>query len=201
MATAGTLCGPAAESMVDPFEMSTGDTDLIARVAGGDEGAMAALYDRFAPVAMALAVRVLGNRAEAEDVIQTVFIRLWKDAAHYDASRGSPASWLLASVRNSSIDRVRRRRAYAEATQRAAAQPVPAAPDPAPGEERRRVVEAIAGLPADQREAIEMAYFEGLSQSEIAAKLGHPLGTVKTRMRLGMMKLKQALGGAGRDAS
>ena len=164
------------------------------RVAGKDAQALADLYDRYAPVALALAARILGDRSEAEDVLQGVFTRVWKEAGRYDASKGSPTAWLLSWVRNGAIDRLRRR----EALQRATIQSVdraPSAPDghgPGP-EERERLGKAVADLPADQRQVIELAYFEGLSQTQIAQRLGEPLGTVKTRARLGMIKLRQTL--------
>src|SRR5258706_11643344 len=155
---------------------------------------MADLYDRYAPVALALAGRILGDRSEAEDVLQIVFTRVWQEAGRYDAAKGSVASWLLSWVRNGAIDRLRRR----EALRRAALHAVDAAqghdsPPPDSSEEREKLTRAVADLPPDQRQVIELAYFEGLSQTQIAQKLGEPLGTVETRMRLGMNKLRQAL--------
>ena len=172
------------------------DQALLERIAGRDAHALADLYDRFAPVALALASRVLGDRSEAEDVLQTVFTRVWQEAGRYDATKGSVATWLLSWIRNASIDRLRRR----EALQRATLHSVDRAP--APGhddaavdvsEEKEKLARAVADLPPDQRQVIELAYFEGLSQTQIAQRLGEPLGTVKTRMRLGMNKLRQAL--------
>lgn len=172
------------------------DQALLERIAGRDAHALADLYDRFAPVALALAGRILGDRSEAEDVLQTVFTRVWQEAGRYDATKGSVASWLLAWIRNGSIDRLRRR----EALQRAALHSVDRAP--AAGhddvavdvsEEKEKLARAVSDLPPDQRQVIELAYFEGLSQTQIAQRLGEPLGTVKTRMRLGMNKLRQAL--------
>ena len=151
-------------------------------------------------MALALAGRILGDRSEAEDVLQVVFTRVWQEAGRYDASKGSPTSWLLSWVRNGAIDRLRRR----EALQRATIHSVDRAPSAqdahgghdshdASAEERERLKKAVAGLPADQRQVIELAYFEGLSQTQIAQRLGEPLGTIKTRVRLGMNKLRQAL--------
>lgn len=176
---------------------SSSDQALLARVAGKDPQALADLYDRTAPVALALAARILGDRSEAEDVLQVVFTRVWQEAGRYDASKGSPTAWLLTWVRNAAIDRLRRR----DALHRAAVQSADHAPaahdghgdhDPS-AEDRERLAAAIAALPADQRQVIELAYFEGLSQTQIAQRLGEPLGTVKTRARLGMTKLRQAL--------
>jgi len=171
------------------------DQALLLRIAGKDAQALADLYDRYAPVALALAARILRDRSEAEDVLQGVFTRVWKEAGRYDASKGSPTAWLLSWVRNGAIDRLRRREASQRATMQSADR-APSTPEDhdAPGaEERERLAKAVAALPADQRQVIELAYFEGLSQTQIAQRLGEPLGTVKTRTRLGMIKLRQAL--------
>jgi RNA polymerase sigma-70 factor (ECF subfamily) len=171
------------------------DQAVLERIAGRDAHALADLYDRYAPVALALAGRILGDRSEAEDVLQIVFTRVWQDAGRYDSAKGSVAAWLLSWVRNGAIDRLRRR----EALRRAALHAVDAAGQdhgPSAGDssdEREKLARAVAELPPDQKQVIELAYFEGLSQTQIAQKLGEPLGTVKTRMRLGMNKLRQAL--------
>lgn len=168
---------------------------LLERIAARDPRALEDLYDRYAGAALALAARILGDRSEAEDVLQTIMTRVWRDAGRYDPSRGSPAAWLLSWVRNGAIDRLRRR----EASRRAMLQSADAAPDPAAdagpdgSEEREKLARAVGDLPSDQRQVIELAYFEGLSQTQIAQRLGEPLGTVKTRVRLGMNKLRQAL--------
>jgi RNA polymerase sigma-70 factor (ECF subfamily) len=171
---------------------------LLERVAGKDSQALADLYDRYSAVSLALAGRILGDRSEAEDVLQIVFTRVWQEAGRYDAAKGSPTSWILSWVRNGAIDRLRRR----EALQRATLHSLDHAPaghqEPQGHEEhsaleRERLQKAVASLPADQRQVIELAYFEGLSQTQIAQRLGEPLGTVKTRVRLGMNKLRQAL--------
>ncbi|HZL71189.1 MAG TPA: sigma-70 family RNA polymerase sigma factor [Planctomycetota bacterium] len=170
------------------------DADLVSRMARGDQAALAELYDRHAPSALALAMRVTGDRAEGEDVLQTVFLKLWNSAGSFDATRGSVQSWILASVRNASIDRIRRRQAHERAVREA---PVAAADrGPGPDEESaKRAAALIGSLPPDQREAIELAYFQGLTQSQIAERLNQPLGTIKTRLRLGMMKLREAFAG------
>ena len=183
-------------SLNDP---KSSDQRLLERVAGKDSQALADLYDRYAPVALALAGRILGDRSEAEDVLQVVFTRVWTDAGRYDPSKGSPMSWLLSWVRNGAIDRLRRREALQRAAHHSAERATSAHGeshdhdhDPT-AEERERLKKAVESLPADQRQVIELAYFEGLSQSQIAQRLGEPLGTVKTRTRLGMNKLRQAL--------
>jgi len=174
------------------------DQALLERIAGRDAHALADLYDRFAPVALALAGRILGDRSEAEDVLQVVFTRVWQEAGRYDPAKGSAASWLLAWVRNGAIDRLRRREALHRATLHSVDHAPAAAREDEPSSmdashEREKLARAVAELPADQRQVIELAYFEGLSQTQIAQRLGEPLGTVKTRARLGMIKLRQAL--------
>jgi len=189
---------PGTKEVAVLNDPKSSDQTLLERVAGRDSQALADLYDRYAPVALALAGRILGDRSEAEDVIQVVFTKVWTDASRYDPSKGSPTSWLLSWVRNGAIDRLRRR----EALQRAAVTSAGLAaaarddahdPDEPSAEDRERLKSAVAALPADQRQVIELAYFEGLSQTQIAQRLGEPLGTVKTRVRLGMAKLRQAL--------
>ena len=173
------------------------DQALLERIAGRDAQALADLYDRFAPAALALAARILGDRSEAEDVLQVVFTRVWQEAGRYDPTKGSTASWLLSWVRNGAIDRLRRRDALRRASLHTAAQAPAGHEDDASAldasAEREKVTRAVADLPPDQRQVIELAYFEGMSQTQIAQRLGEPLGTVKTRMRLGMNKLRQAL--------
>lgn len=169
------------------------DPELLSRIARRDERALATLYDRYAGAALALAARILGDRAEGEDAVQEVLLKVWQRAAEYDTGRGSVAAWLMSSVRNAAIDRFRRRDALRRATEAAAAQPRSGTDEREFPEDLKRVSAAVGQLPPDQRRAIELAYFEGLTQTEIAAKLGEPLGTVKTRMRLGMQKLRAAL--------
>lgn len=156
---------------------------------------MSQLYDRYSAAALATATRVLGDRVEAEDVVQEVFVRIWERAGDYDTGRGSVAAWLMSSVRNASIDRIRRRDAQRRAVDASAAEQRPAPEKSEFPEDLKRVNVAVAQLPPDQRQAIELAYFEGLSQSEIAMRLKQPLGTVKTRVRLAMQKLRTALAG------
>jgi len=173
------------------------DQALLERIVGRDANALADLYDRYAPVALALAARILGDRSEAEDVLQIVFTRVWQDASRYDPAKGSAASWLLAWIRNGALDRLRRREALRRASVQSASQGPSGHEDDVAhldtSIEREKVARALADLPPDQRQVIELAYFEGMSQTQIAQRLGEPLGTVKTRMRLGMNKLRQAL--------
>ncbi len=179
-------------------------TALLARMAGGDEEALGRLYDRFGPTLYAVAFRVTGERADAEEAVLEAFQQAWRDAGRFDAARGSAAAWLTMLARSRALDLVRARGRRSRATEAAAAEAPagPAAmgsgfPGPASGvleEERRQAVtRALATLAPPQRVAIELAYYEGLSQSEIAERLAEPLGTIKTRMRLGMQKLREML--------
>jgi RNA polymerase sigma-70 factor (ECF subfamily) len=184
--------------------MSPSDADLIARIGEGDETAVTELYDRHAAPLLALAYRLLGDRGDAEDVVLEALARVWREAARFDPARGSLRAWLTVMVRSRALDAIRARRRSERLTADAAREnPEEVAGvsmsasqggDPAEqDEQRRRVLAALAGLPAPQREAIELAYYGGLSQSEIAEKLGAPLGTVKTRIRDGMQKLRITL--------
>lgn len=175
------------------------DQALLARVSGGDATALRALYDGCAGRAMSIAYRVLGSRSEAEEVVQETFVQVWRQAASYDASRGGAMAWIATIVRSRALDRLRTRTAADRAVARSEQEPdPPAAPAPpelaAQRELRAQVVAALAALPLEQRSAIELAYYEGLSHSEIAERLGDPLGTVKTRVRLGLAKLASVLG-------
>ncbi len=172
---------------------------LIARTAQGDQSALAALYDRTSPHVYGLVFRILGNPETAEEVTLDVYTQVWRQATNFDESRGTPGGWLMTIARTRAIDRFR-----AGAMERGKIDTLDAASffpsqDPAPDQEledqeRQRLVrDALNSLSPDQREAIALGYFYGLSQSEIADKLGLPLGTVKTRMRLGMIKLRDAL--------
>ncbi|MEP6767718.1 MAG: sigma-70 family RNA polymerase sigma factor [Acidobacteriota bacterium] len=175
------------------------DRVLIARIEGRDADALAALYDRHSARLMGLCQRVLGDTGEAEEVLQEVFLWVWRSASTFDPSRGSGLAWLLVGTRSRAIDRVRTRRPAA----RAGLRTVETVPDTPSGEDveadsASRQWEslcraAIAELPEDQRRALELAYFDGLTQQEISERTGTPLGTVKTRVRLGLMKLRDRI--------
>lgn len=182
----------------------TRDAELVLRVAQGDEQALGRLYDRFGAVLYAVAYRVLNEKADAEEVVMEAFAQAWREAPRFDTARGSVAAWLTMMTRSRALDLVRSRARRTRITE-TAANSTPAAPlamsagFQAPGsaieeaERRRAVGTALAALAPPQRTAIELAYYEGLSQSEIADRLQEPLGTIKTRMRLGMQKLREAL--------
>jgi RNA polymerase sigma-70 factor (ECF subfamily) len=161
------------------------------------------LYDRFGQVLYAVAYRILGEPADAEEVVMEAFAQAWREAPRFDTGRGSVAAWLTMMARSRALDLIRAHSRRARITDTAARSegtaPAMSRGFQTPGksvedEERRRAVAtALAALAPPQREAIELAYFEGLSQSEIAERLREPLGTIKTRMRLGMQKLRDAL--------
>ncbi len=185
------------------------DEQLIGRLVAGDVAALDALYDRYAGVVFALVLRIVADRPVAEELLQETFLRAWQRAGLFEGSRGRVPSWLLGIAHNLAIDELRRRRRRPQAVTprewERAERELAGLPDPGPAvaEEawsrlRRAQIEAALGrLPPAQRRIIELAYFEGYSQSEIAARLGEPLGTVKTRMRLGMRKLRDLLEAQG----
>ena len=169
---------------------------LLTRIARGDREAYRTLYERLASQGLGLAMRVLGSRAEAEETLQESFLDVWTRSGQFDAARGNGRSWVLSMIRNRSIDRVRTRGAVSRMVDRAEADAVTLPrhiETPADAlvrnEARAQVQGAMAELTDEQRHALELAYFEGLSQSEIAERLGEPLGTVKSRVRAAMEKL------------
>jgi RNA polymerase sigma-70 factor (ECF subfamily) len=175
------------------------DALLVERVAAGDTRALRELYDRYAGRSLALALRVLGSRAEAEEVVQDAFVELWRRAGQFERERGAARGFLTTIVRSRAIDRLRSRGVHERTAQDASREPVPTGPSPIEAAdarlERERVSQALAALPEAQRQVIELAYYEGRSQREIAALTGEPLGTIKTRVRLALDKLTSLLGG------
>jgi RNA polymerase sigma-70 factor (ECF subfamily) len=177
------------------------DRLIVQRMAQGDGAALAELYDRHGRAVYSLAVRILSDHGEAEDLTQDVFALAWRNAAKYDASRGVVAAWLLVTTRTRAIDRLRARRVRPSAASADDVRRLDAIPDAAASVEMiaadrqmaERVREAMVHLPAEQREALELAYFEGLSHSEIGERTGNPLGTIKTRIRTGLTRLRQAM--------
>lgn len=181
-----------ASSIIDP--------QLLARVAKGDQQAFTQLYDQSSALLYTLALRILGNRDEAAEVLQEVYLEIWRKIARYDVGRGTPAAWLVTLTRSRAIDRLRSR-PHRMPTETLDSPPAARVPDLSPGpfesradqETKAAVGKALCDLPPAQQQAIEMAYYDGMSHSEIAARLNQPLGTVKTRIKLGMSKLREAL--------
>jgi RNA polymerase sigma-70 factor, ECF subfamily len=175
------------------------DRAALQRMARGEADAIAELYDRHARLLFSLALRIVRLQPDAEDVLQEVFAQVWRQAPRYDAGRGTVIGWLVTLTRSRALDRLRRGRARPQAADDdAAAQDLP---DTAPpidlalvsAQQAGAVRAALDALPENQRVPLELAYYEGLSQSEIAAKLGAPLGTIKTRMRQALLRLRDAV--------
>jgi RNA polymerase sigma-70 factor, ECF subfamily len=177
------------------------DQASLAGMARGDDQALESLYDRHARGVYSLALRILQEVGDAEDVVQDVFTQAWRQASRYDLRRGAVAAWLLTMTRTRAIDRLRTRSSQSRSL---ADGPVPDVPDReslqdvqlVSAESVASVRAALAGLPVLQRVALELAYYEGLTHAEIAERLEEPLGTVKTRIRSAMLKLRDALGEA-----
>ena len=183
---------------MDAVSSPVADGDLLRRIAGGDAAAIGELYDRYASVLFPLALRVLRDRAEAEDVVHDAFVIVADRAAQYAPDRGPVGAWLVTLVRNLSIDRTRRRdRRRAIAHDVVAHEPVAVVDDPeqltSDAGERARIRRALASLPEAQRSTLEIAFFEGLTYPEIAAREGVPLGTIKSRAARGILSLREAL--------
>src|SRR4030081_3581918 len=174
---------------------------LIARIAQRDREAFSRFYDAFAGLALGLIRRILRDPAAAEEVLQEVFWQVWQEAERYDPKRGSPEAWLVMRAKTRAIDRLRsirrRDRTFVAPVDESVARSseAPAENPAVVAEDRGLVHTALAQLPEPQRRVIELAFFEGLTQSEIATRLGEPLGTVKTRARLGLDRLRGVLGG------
>ena len=169
---------------------------LMQRLANRDASALADLYDRHSALLFSLILRILGQRGEAEEVLQEVFLTAWTRAGTYNPVLGSPAGWLVGIARNRSVDRLRANAVRTRAIESAGFEPPPVeTPErkASIGEQQRAVAQALEALPREQRELIEQAYFLGLTQSELAERHKLPLGTVKTRIRTGMLALRQHL--------
>ncbi|HMI87694.1 MAG TPA: sigma-70 family RNA polymerase sigma factor [Polyangiaceae bacterium] len=180
----------------EPAENADSDEALIEGAAGGDARALARLYDRYASPLLSAGERVLGSRRDAEDVLHDVFVEVWQQAGDYDAVRGSVKSWLFLRMRSRAIDRLRlaSRKNVELGDKVLATATKDVVEDPTLAPDRVQVRTTLEVLPPEQRVAIELAYFGGLSGAQIAAQLGVPLGTVKTRLALGMSKLRAAFG-------
>ena len=185
----------------DPAQQLAAEIALLRRVAQGDRRSFEELYDRFSGVLFSIANRVLNNQEAAEDVLQDVFIQIWEKAPLYDPARGKPMTWAVTLTRNKAIDRLRstqRRSRLQDDVQRESEafeqfDDRSSFDEVASGESGKLVREAVQKLSKDHREAIELAFFSSLTQTEIAERLNEPLGTVKARIRRGMMKLRDVL--------
>lgn len=181
-----------------PEQAPITDVEILRAIAGGDEQALGALYDRYRLILFGIILRILRSQPEAEDCLQEVFLQVWRRASTFEEERGRPFTWLVTLARSRAIDRLRsagaRERAVTEATRGVADAVSDAATDAVKSEQAKAVRDALAELPEEQRRALVLAYFEGLTQTEIAERLQTPLGTVKTRMRSGMIKLRELLG-------
>ena len=173
------------------------DHALVDALVGRDLSALGALYDRYGRIAYTLAYRILGEPETAEDVVKDAFLAVWRGAGTFRRDRGNPRGWLLSIVHHRAVDLLRRRTAFRPAPLEAAGE-TPADADTAEeaerNVERRSVLEALGTLPEAQRRTIELAYFGGYTHSELAELMGVPLGTVKGRMRIGLQKMRRALG-------
>lgn len=171
------------------------ERELIAGIRSGREAAMGQLYDRYSSIVYSVALRVLGDTGAAEDVLQDVFMQLWRKPESFDANRGSLAAWLAVITRHRAIDALRKRKPETDVSD-----VVIALDFDLEGEAGRKIAiekvrAVLAGMPAEQRKAVELAFFEGLTHSEVAAKLGEPLGTVKTRIRNALQSLRKTIAG------
>ena len=203
------LAMPASDEVgLPPNLIEASDADLIGRAAQGEARALEVLYDRYSSVVFSFALRIVADRQLAEEILQEAFFRAWQQGGNFSTGRGTFITWLLSITHNLSIDEIRRRRRRPmKADSEEPEQVLAAVADTGAGADvegevwlgalRDTIGQALAQLPPAQREAIEMAYFQGMTQREIAEALGEPLGTIKTRMRLGLQKLREGLGSDG----
>ena len=203
---------PQAESRLEPAYLpvptpketvsnlnTLDDKELVQAIVDRQEAAVAELYDRFSGMLQALSQRVLGDPADAEEILQETFLQVWNQAGRYDPKRSSVSTWLVLIARSRAIDRLRSARVKyrtavaAQLEKRDIHTSPTGAGDVLHGERRLRLSEELAKLPAEQRDVLELAFYRGMTQSEIASQTGIPLGTVKTRTLLAMKKLRKAL--------
>ncbi|HEY1786851.1 MAG TPA: sigma-70 family RNA polymerase sigma factor [Verrucomicrobiae bacterium] len=183
-------------------EQDAQDIELLRQIAAGDRAAFAQFYDSHSVLMYSVACKILGDTNEAQDVVQEAFMQIWEKASKFDPKLGKPSSWAAILVRNKAIDRIRASQRRTRLAEEAGAEETsqPKGDDPANeavyGREKARLIQsAIVELPEEQRRAIELAYFSGLTQDEISKKLSEPLGTIKARIRRGLLKLRDQLEG------
>ena len=193
---------PESPAPEPPEERQRVDAELMRRIAQGDKKAFGDLYDRFSGPLYGTALRIVRDPTEAQDIVHDAFVTLWEKASTFETDRGSAFSWVITLVRNRAIDRIRMRRRRAELLAESAPSDLGYADDSgapsvddaaALGDDAKAVRAAVATLPPEQQRALELAFFGGLTQEEIARKLSAPLGTVKARIRRGLLKLRDAL--------
>jgi RNA polymerase sigma-70 factor (ECF subfamily) len=186
---------------IAPDDRAGIDAGILQRMAGGEKSALAELYDRFSRPLFSTAMHILSDSSEAQDIVHDVFLALWEKAALFEPGRGSAFSWAVTLTRNRSIDRLRTRRRRADLLDKSVPADLgydesggEAAGDQAEAGDQAAVVrKAVADLPADQKRAVELAFFSGLTQQEIAQRLKEPLGTVKARIRRGLLRLRDSM--------
>ncbi|MEP6643714.1 MAG: sigma-70 family RNA polymerase sigma factor [Acidobacteriaceae bacterium] len=174
------------------LKVVSNDASLVSAIRAGGSHGMAELYDRYSGIVYAVALRVLGDTGAAEDVLQEVFLQLWRNPGLFDSSRGNLAPWLAVITRNRAIDVLRKRKPETDIADVVLSVQPDMAGEAGRSQAMEKVRDTIGSMPTAQRDALQMAYFEGLSHSEIAAKTGEPLGTIKTRIRAGLLTLRKA---------
>lgn len=192
---------PPTETMTSPIEtFDASDAELFSRIRTGDAEAFAAFYDRHAGLLFGVALKIMGHGHDAEDVLQDAAVLIWERAPTFDPALGQPVHWAVTLTRNKAIDRLRSRRRRGELADEVAQEPAvePALESTAVrltslAEEAQSIHQAMATLPPDQRQAIELAFFQGMTQQDIATRLDQPLGTIKARIRRGMLALRSLL--------
>lgn len=197
-----TCCLLAFNGMNEPSPDLERDVELLRRIASGDRSAFSSFYDLYSGLLFSIAVKILNDAKEAEDVLQEVCMQIWNKADSYDPLLGKPVSWAVTLTRNKAIDRIRASQRRSHLLEQAAVE-ADILPDNSPsanermhGKENAKMIRSVvAALPSDQRRAIEMAFFSGLTQDEISKTLQEPLGTIKARIRRGMLKLREKLEG------
>jgi RNA polymerase sigma factor (sigma-70 family) len=179
------------------------DEALLAQVAGGDDDALAELYDRFSRIAYGLALRILRDEALAQDAVQEAFLAVWRSARSFERGRAKPSTWIMTFVHRRAVDLVRREERRRGEPLESASHPAEGGSDELAAVRSQRIVvqEALARLPAEQRQALELAYYGGYTQSELAERLGEPLGTIKSRMFTGLARLRDLLAEAGYESA
>ena len=188
-------------AQVSPLDLT--DEHLMQRIQSRESEALGYLHDRYASMLKALIMKVLHNEAESDDMLQEIFVEIWDRASSYSPEKGKALGWIITLSRRRAIDRLRKREAYCRAEERLAEETkrhpndwvAHVEEDIAHAEMREHLQRVLAGLPDAQRQAIELAYYKGMSQREIAAHTGIPLGTIKTRLELGLKKISEALKG------